>query len=222
MKGVKVTVISCQECGIEVIANNPMRKRCEPCADKVRRANNAARLPAWQVKNRDKCIDYTKAYTERHPERYRQTVKETSKRQREKMKNDPPEKVKARKDYHANYFQSNSAALKARNSQWRKDHPEQAKALGNRQNHTRRAREAQAGGTWSFKDFMELCQASDGRCYDCQEKCDKLTADHMTPLARGGSNWIENIVPVCGTCNSSKGTKTVLEHHFPLWRELTC
>lgn len=39
----------------------------------------------------------------------------------------------------------------------------------------------------------------------------RLTADRVIPLSRGGSNFIENIVPACGSCNSRKGTRTADE-----------
>ena len=32
--------------------------------------------------------------------------------------------------------------------------------------------------------------------------------DHFTPLATGGRNDIDNLVPSCGTCNDKKGTKS--------------
>lgn len=33
----------------------------------------------------------------------------------------------------------------------------------------------------------------------------------MIPLARGGTDYIGNIVPACGKCNSSKNASTVTE-----------
>lgn len=42
------------------------------------------------------------------------------------------------------------------------------------------------------------------RCVCCLSK-GKLTVDHIIPLKRGGTDTIDNIQPVCKSCNSSKG-----------------
>jgi 5-methylcytosine-specific restriction endonuclease McrA len=46
-----------------------------------------------------------------------------------------------------------------------------------------------------------------------------LTADHRTPLLRGGSNDITNLIPACRICNSRKGTMTESEYRELLSRE---
>jgi 5-methylcytosine-specific restriction endonuclease McrA len=38
-----------------------------------------------------------------------------------------------------------------------------------------------------------------------------LTVDHATPISRGGSNGIGNVVPACNPCNAAKHTRTAAE-----------
>lgn len=42
------------------------------------------------------------------------------------------------------------------------------------------------------------------RCVYCGKKSQRLTMDHITPLSRGGSHTVSNIVPACQSCNSKK------------------
>jgi 5-methylcytosine-specific restriction protein A len=79
-------------------------------------------------------------------------------------------------------------------------------AEGNR----RRARQAGlAGGNFTQAEWNELCAHYGQRCLRCHRTAQeiKLTADHVIPLSRGGSNEISNIQPLCRPCNSAKGTK---------------
>lgn len=46
-----------------------------------------------------------------------------------------------------------------------------------------------------------------GRCLSCGAA--ETTVDHVVPLSRGGGNGITNIQPLCGSCNSVKGARTI-------------
>lgn len=67
------------------------------------------------------------------------------------------------------------------------------------------------GGKHSYSEFENLCSNFNGLCVRCFKKS-KLTADHIVPLSRGGSDSIENIQPLCQSCNSYKSNKFVRDY----------
>lgn len=51
---------------------------------------------------------------------------------------------------------------------------------------------------------------TDGHCFYCGVALavDAYHVDHKTPISRGGSDNLSNLVPSCPPCNWSKGAKT--------------
>jgi len=88
---------------------------------------------------------------------------------------------------------------------WRANNPEMVRAEKQRA----RARRLNAPGPHHTAEEWEAKKrAFDGRCAYCFDVC-RQTLDHVVALERGGSNAIENCVPACRSCNSSKSTKNV-------------
>lgn len=77
--------------------------------------------------------------------------------------------------------------------------------------HIRRARLRDAEGSFTIQEWDELKTKYGNRCKNCNrsESVVKLTIDHIMPLSKGGSNFISNIQPLCGSCNSKKKDKVV-------------
>ncbi len=75
----------------------------------------------------------------------------------------------------------------------------------------RRHRLVTTRGKHSQKEWRELKEKYLYTCLCCkkQEPNVKLTKDHIIPLALGGSNKIDNIQPLCKSCNSKKHTQTI-------------
>jgi 5-methylcytosine-specific restriction enzyme A len=74
--------------------------------------------------------------------------------------------------------------------------------------HGIRAKKMGARDTLTTAQWIEKLRLSQGYCHYCTQfvGCQNLTLDHMMPITCGGDNSVENVVPVCRSCNSRKGT----------------
>ena len=119
-------------------------------------------------------------------------------RAREHRRKSYKKNIEAQRAYNAEY--SRSERGKQRTKRYYEQHPEK--------NQNRRALEMQAG-EYTAREWQQLKKRHNYTCLSCgkREPEIKLTADHVIPLSRGGSNTIDNIQPLCITCNKQKATK---------------
>lgn len=78
--------------------------------------------------------------------------------------------------------------------------------------HTIRAdRIKQNGGAYTRAEWDALKAQYAHTCLRCgrSEPQIKLCADHVKPIARGGTSHISNIQPLCAACNSWKHARTI-------------
>jgi 5-methylcytosine-specific restriction endonuclease McrA len=75
----------------------------------------------------------------------------------------------------------------------------------------RRALKKDALGEFVISQWKLLIEyyAPNNICPSCEEKVDKLTIDHVIPLALGGLHDVSNIQPLCSFCNSKKNAKHI-------------
>jgi len=64
-------------------------------------------------------------------------------------------------------------------------------------------------GSHTEEEWQQKKRQYGYRCFYCGKKCKRLTKDHIVPVANGGLNTIDNIVPACIKCNRRKGKKEV-------------
>ena len=107
---------------------------------------------------------------------------------------------KNNKRYFNMYQEKNKDKIRETKKDYRKKNPEIIAHLKSR----RSVRERGAVGSHTLKEWNNLKERFNNRCAFCFEE-KKLTKDHILPLFVGGSDYIENIQPLCKSCNSRKG-----------------
>jgi 5-methylcytosine-specific restriction endonuclease McrA len=194
------------------------RSRCKTChkrasvewAQNNRPAADAA-TQRWRDKNPEKVRGYWKADYWNHREKRMASAKKF----REEKWDIAYAAIKRWKlenrdrvlELNAAYRERNRERLREKNRAYKKANPAQSRA----QQQRRRARKAAAPGFdyTTQRHIQARIDLYGGLCAYCGAKA--TTIDHRIPLARGGSHWPANLLPACGTCNPSKGTKTELE-----------
>jgi len=148
----------------------------------------------------------------------RQCVKCNNEKQKRRYDADPESaRARAISDYQnnrdrnikrmADYRAANPSIMKTTEKAWRLANHEKRNAL----HHTTRARKKAAKGTWGAPDIIRIREMQRDRCALCKKPLrGKGHADHIKPLARGGSNWPRNIQLLCVRCNHRKKDKDPL------------
>lgn len=106
------------------------------------------------------------------------------------------------------YRAANSEKAKAYGAAYRLANPDKAAA----HNRNRRAIKRSAEGKHTAADVRAIFENQKGLCANCQTKLfksgkHKFHADHIMPLALGGSNWPSNLQCLCQSCNLRKWAK---------------
>lgn len=107
----------------------------------------------------------------------------------------------------------NPDKVAAQGPAWRAKHPEAARE----QHRRRRAREANLPGSYTTDEWLAKC-AQYPVCPSCGHVWEKtgkyrLTQDHIIPVTKPGStDNIENLVPLCFSCNSAKGNRSSVDY----------
>lgn len=164
---------------------------------------------AYYQRNRERTIQRTRLYKLTHREKMAQWFKEYyqshkqvyAERQKRYLLKDPEIFIQRRRDW----YLRNKEKKDAQNKEWSLNNHDKVNRIASR----RRARMRNAEGDYSVEQWRELKEIYNHTCPQCfrSEPEIKLTIDHKTPLVRGGTNHIDNIQPLCFSCNASKGRK---------------
>lgn len=79
---------------------------------------------------------------------------------------------------------------------------------------------ARAKGSHTRFEWAARIRECGFACYYCgiSLSLKRITKDHKTPICRGGSDGIENVVPACRSCNQRKAWRTEDEYRAEVGR----
>ncbi len=162
----------------------------------------------YRIENREKLAEKDKRYREAN-------LPEISIKRKEKYASDPEKFLQQAKKWAEN----NVEKANANKRKWALRNQEKTSNAGKKwsaKNSEKRAemklrRRARIALNPVYEvsdEFLKRLYASP--CVACGRK-DKITADHIIPVARGGEHSESNLQPLCGSCNSSKRDLTMTE-----------
>ena len=103
------------------------------------------------------------------------------------------------------YYAENPDKQAVLNAKWRAAKPEKVNATARRYYN----RKLSAGGKYTKAEWKALLKHFGNKCLCCGRTNVKVQADHVIPVTKGGTSNIDNIQPLCKSCNSRKGTKII-------------
>jgi 5-methylcytosine-specific restriction endonuclease McrA len=150
---------------------------------------------------------YAREWMRRNPEKAREAMRRWRDAHRELSR-------QRNRDYKRALYARDPEGQKARIAAYYAQHPDALRA----KDHRYRARRRQADGHFTAAEWMDLVKQFAAVCGYCAGP-GPLQADHRVPLCRGGTNFIDNIIPACARCNQRKGGDTEAEYRHRLAEE---
>lgn len=212
----------------------PLAKRCSKCGIEYPLTSEYFHKDSSSKtglhSNCKECVRaYSREYVATHGEEHRQYQRDYNKKNPEKIKANNAKKAPTRREYNSKrraadpekarlhdrirYANSREQSI-ARSLRYQKRHPE----IRQFHERKRRARKANAEGFFTKSDVDLLYKSQKAKCWHCGKSIvNGYHIDHLIPLARGGTNWPNNLVLSCPTCNLSKGAKLTQEWNGKLF-----
>lgn len=219
---------SCTQCGTQRDVSEFHKRKasidglspiCKACAI----ANQAARYRAnpeqcravgraWYQKNRTRAALNRKRWMDENREHYLATKRDYARQNKQTIRESQRRCARAKPNEYAEkqrrHYEANRAKYRAKAQRWRREHPEEY-SLGQA---NRRARVRGAGDDrLTLREWRQILEVFGHRCAYCLKPLVRATKDHVDPIARGGRNVADNVVPACGSCNSRKSARTLAQ-----------
>jgi 5-methylcytosine-specific restriction endonuclease McrA len=200
---------TCTKCEIEKSIENFYLNRgkymscCQECVAIRRKeyyiknkSEIAIKRAIYQAAHRKEQYAHTKAWRKRNVDKMREA-------NRRQYANNPQHRQSVKNAWR----EANVDKIKAFQKKYRLNHlPKMAE-----KQHKRRAK-MRSNGVYQISE-KELIKLYSFPCIACGTT-DRVTIDHIIPIARGGTHSIGNLQSLCLKCNSSKNHRTMSEWKF--------
>lgn len=198
--------MTCKLCGKDFIKNHFNQALCSLYCKKISRALVLKKHKAtdkWQASNKrwqssEKFKSNEKIYRQKPLAKKKAIVRSTK-----SLKGSPePQEKKRLRDREF----AKTEKGRALNRLARKKYNQTDKCKIVRKNAKAKRRTLEKSGKISLEQWSEILAKNNHQCVKC--KTDKrIEMDHIIPLSKGGAHSVENIQPLCRSCNASKGNK---------------
>lgn len=112
--------------------------------------------------------------------------------------------LEKRKPYHKEWRTKNRKRHNELGRRWAKNNPQKHATVARR----RRARVRKLSGSHTAQDIFALLEKQKGKCANCFcEVGTKYDVDHIVPVAKSGSDGVDNLQILCVSCNRKKNAK---------------
>lgn len=187
---------------------------------------NKNKSKVWRDKNPDKSRESVKRYREKYPEKHREMYDSWSSRNKEKVRESARENYNRHQEayresariQHAKRKLEHPQEVRDYQSEWRKKNPEKVSDAQKKWSHShpervkiktqnRNEKKKNSTGSVTEREWVDILERCGYTCLWCRRNDVKITMDHVVPLSKGGLHEIENIQPLCRSCNSKKGVR---------------
>jgi len=150
-----------------------------------------------------KCKTCSRAYNK---QRYQENPAPVKERAIRWAAENPERRVEIRTASADRHAEENRAKGREYGRRMRREDPTRARLVGRLYAKLRRERLLSIEGTVSLEEISALLLRAGGLCVYCSRPR-SLTIDHFNPVVHGGAGSIENLIPCCKSCNSSKSAR---------------